>query len=313
METAISTILALVPSMDNLIKLLDVVAWPFVVLVLVLIMRKPIKGLIPLIENIKYKDLDIKFRKELDKIEESVRESGVEVKHEIDKTSQIYKLAVVSPESVILQSWKELENAARDKVKQFAPKEETFRNLLNRPVSYLEYTGALPPSTAQAVRELQTLRNQAAHSVDFKVSQKSAINYALLSKTILKQIEAITELPRYKVSALTLLILELNHLIDSGKYNHISIDEIYEVIEQKRIIPYLTEKTKGNADFSCYRDDGPYSNFVEHYHEQMNNLYHGYAGDERRKWGVENLGLCLLLAWTNQLIQQGSGWHPSDF
>jgi len=313
MDLVITFIKQWIPSMENFIKLLDVTAWPFVVLVLVLILRKPIKGLIPLIENIKYKDLDIKFRKDLDQIEENVRESGVEVNQEIDKTSEIYKLAELSPASVIIQSWKELENAARDKVKQFAPQNEKYRNILSRPVSYLEYTGALPPSTAQAVRELQLLRNQAAHSVDFKVSQESAINYSLIAKTILKQIEAISELPRYKVSALTLLILEFNHLIDTGKYNNITIDEVYEVIEQKRIIPFLTEKTKGDADFSSYRDDGPYSNFVEDYHEQMENLYHGYAGDEKRKWGVENMGLCLLVAWTNQLIQQGSGWHPSDF
>jgi len=41
-------------------------------------------------------------------------------------------------------------------------------------------------------------------------------------------------------------------------------------------------------------------------------MYEGYAGNERRKWGIENLGLCLLLAWTNKIIQQGSGWYPNE-
>jgi hypothetical protein len=44
----------------------------------------------------------------------------------------------------------------------------------------------------------------------------------------------------------------------------------------------------------------------------MYQMYGGYAGNERRKWGIENLGLCLLLAWTNEIIQQGSGWYPSE-
>ena len=38
----------------------------------------------------------------------------------------------------------------------------------------------------------------------------------------------------------------------------------------------------------------------------MNNIYGGYAGVERRKWGVENLGLCLVLAWTAEMITQGT-------
>ncbi len=29
-----------------------------------------------------------------------------------------------------------------------------------------------------------------------------------------------------------------------------------------------------------------------------------YGGKTAKKWGVEKSGLCLLLAWTNELIQQ---------
>ena len=78
------------------------------------------------------------------------------------------------------------------------------------------------------------------------------------------------------------------------------------------IIPFLKETTQGDSDFSLYGDDGPYSAFVEYYHEQMYQIFGGYAGNERRKWGVENLGLCLLLAWTNEIIQQGAGWYPNN-
>ena len=33
--------------------------------------------------------------------------------------------------------------------------------------------------------------------------------------------------------------------------------------------------------------------------------------DAQRKWGVENRGLCLLIAMTNEIVQQGSGWSSS--
>ncbi|QDE27997.1 hypothetical protein FIV45_12300 [Paremcibacter congregatus] len=49
-------------------------------------------------------------------------------------------------------------------------------------------------------------------------------------------------------------------------------------------------------------------NALTHYLERMEL----YAGQHRRKWGVENNGLCLLLVWTNEIIQRGTGWYPSD-
>ena len=53
---------------------------------------------------------------------------------------------------------------------------------------------------------------------DVKITKEDALEYSSLAKAILKQIEAIRELPRIKLTALTLIISELSHLIDSGKY-----------------------------------------------------------------------------------------------
>lgn len=298
--------------MENLIKLLDVLAWPGVVLIVAFLLRKPIKALLPFVENIKYKDFEVKFRKELDQAKEEAKEAGIELQTEIGDKTEIYKLIEVSPTAAILESWKELEISARKKVEELAPRDAKFRNLLQRPIAYLEYTGALIPSTARTARDLQSLRNQAAHSTELKLTKEDAIEYVSISKGILKQLEVITELPRIKLTALTLLIFELNHLIDSGKYNSITIENVHTAIEQKRIIPFLKETTQGDSDFSLYGSDGTYSGFVEYYHEQMYQIYGGYAGNERRKWGVENLGLCLLLAWTNEIIQQGAGWYPNN-
>jgi hypothetical protein len=136
----------------------------------------------------------------------------------------------------------------------------------------------------------------------------------MLAKAIAKQISAITELPKQKLQVLTLLIMEFNHLIDTGKYNHISIEDIHKTIENKNIIEYLSNETSGDSDFSLFLKEGSlYSNYVKYYHEQMYNIYCASAGDERRKWRVENSGLCLLVAWTNEIIQHGSGWHPNQW
>jgi len=305
-------ILKHLPTMEHIIKLIDVIIWPSLVFIVILLLRDPIEALLPLVEDISYKDFKIKFRKGLDQTKEELTHAGIELPAETKDTSKSYKLIEASPQAAILESWRELEFAARKKIIELAPYDPGYKNLKQRPISYLEYSGALTPSTSRAIRELRSLRNQTAHSTNVKITKNDALEYHLLAKAIISQISTIRELPKIKLTALTSIIAELNPLIDSGKYNHITIDEVHTIVEQEKIIPFLKDTTKGDSDFSIFVHDGPYANFVKYYHEQMHQIYDGYAGNERRKWGVENLGLCLLLAWTNEIIQQGAGWYPRD-
>jgi len=297
--------------MEHFISLIDVLAWPATVLIVIWLARNPLKRLLPNVENVRYKEFEISFRKQLEQVKEDVgaEQANTEI---IANNSEIEKLLEISPAAAVIESWKKIERVAISKVNKLAPKDSKFKSIERRPIDYLEYTGALIPSTMRAVREMRSLRNQAAHSERDVISKETAKEYHSLASAIALQIGGITELPKAKLTALTLLILELNHLIDTGKYNDITVDEVYVEIENKNILPFLGKRTKGISDFSMYSNDGPYSDFADFYHQQMLSLYDGYAGDHRRKWGVENLGLCLLLAWTNELIQQGAGWYPSE-
>jgi hypothetical protein len=114
-----------------------------------------------------------------------------------------------------------------------------------------------------------------------------------------------------KVSALTGLILQINKAIDSGRYNDISISDVHNAIDSHRLLRFIKEKCGEDVDLSIYLESRAYGDFEEFYEEKMNQIYSAYAGDERRKWGVENLGLCLILAWTNEIIQWGEGLQLS--
>lgn len=298
--------------MEHLIKLIEVLVWPATLLFLVWWGRKPLQKLLPYIENVRYKDFEIRFRQRLGQVKEDVGEEALARDTKAGDTEELYKLIEISTQAAIVEYWKKVESAAKGKIHQLLSEERKRNQVLRRPIDYLEYTGALIPSTVRAVREMRNLRNQVVHSESTPISKEAAIEYATLANAIAYQIEGITELPQVKLTALTLLILELNHLIDAGEFNDISIDEVYSAIENKNILPFLKERTKGKSDFSLYSEDGPYSGFADFYHEQMQRMYYGYSGDHRRKWGVENLGLCLLLAWTNELVQQGAGWYPDE-
>lgn len=109
---------------------------------------------------------------------------------------------------------------------------------------------------------------------------------------------------------LTFLILQLNSLLDTGKYDDITINEIYNHIDDGTILHFLENRCYDDIDLSLYTDK--VDDFQKPYVEHLQSLYDAYGGSHQRKWGVENNGLCLLLAWTNEILQQGSGWKPNQ-
>jgi hypothetical protein len=106
-----------------------------------------------------------------------------------------------------------------------------------------------------------------------------------------------------KASTLTTLILQINSAIDSGKYQSISISDVHGAIKNRSLLKFLKISCKDSLDLSCHLSDAM-GGFEAFYEDAIGRIYDGYAGDERRKWGVQNQGLCLVLAWTNEIIQQ---------
>ncbi len=99
-------------------------------------------------------------------------------------------------------------------------------------------------------------------------------------------------------SKLTYLILELNSALDSGLYDKIPMREATQHIEAGDVVPWLTGEFK-HMDVSLLDDSD-----IREYHKLLSEIHGGYAGNERRKWGVEHRALCLLIAWTNEILQR---------
>ena len=115
-----------------------------------------------------------------------------------------------------------------------------------------------------------------------------------------------------KHTDLTLLILQLNHLLDTGKYDDITIEHVHRHINEGTILQFLRERAGSDIDLSVHLNPNADDDFERFYLKHLQSIYDAYAGDENRRWGVENKGLCLLIAWTNEILQQGSGWQLNE-
>lgn len=103
-----------------------------------------------------------------------------------------------------------------------------------------------------------------------------------------------------KVTAFTGLIHELSYLLDKGI--SFSFEEVYTQIENKAFIDWLEEQfpwgSEIGIDFSNYKEKQR-----AYVHDELLKWYEGYVGSEKRKWGIENNGLCVVLSWCSQIVK----------
>ncbi|WP_037287730.1 hypothetical protein [Saccharibacillus sacchari] len=103
-----------------------------------------------------------------------------------------------------------------------------------------------------------------------------------------------------KITVTTQFIQELSFLLDKGV--SFSIAEVHKHIENKDVIDWLESEfpfgTENGLDFSLFEQ-----RHRDYLHNELEAIYGGYAGNERRKWGIVSNGLCILISWSTEIIR----------
>ena len=103
-----------------------------------------------------------------------------------------------------------------------------------------------------------------------------------------------------KLSNLTLLIFEVNAALDSGKYQDITLKEVGHHIEGQDILEYLSQRL--GRDFDIGLIDAATKSEIA---KALDDVYGGIGPSRmRRKFGVENNGLCLMIGLITEVIQR---------
>lgn len=102
-----------------------------------------------------------------------------------------------------------------------------------------------------------------------------------------------------KITTITCFIQEISVLLDRG--NSYSIEEVEKHIEDKDIVDWIEREfpfENNGIDFSLFKQENR-----DYLHDEYESILGGYRGQERRKWGIENNGLCLLISWGIEIIR----------
>ncbi|PTS73357.1 hypothetical protein DBR33_03325 [Stenotrophomonas sp. HMWF022] len=99
------------------------------------------------------------------------------------------------------------------------------------------------------------------------------------------------------ITNLTFLAFSINGAVDTGRYDHITIEVVVKHIEAGTVFSYLQDELEEDLDLSMF-DTATRDQLLEEWKGLLN------AVDARRKFGVRRSGLCLLVAYLIEGVQR---------
>lgn len=180
-------------------KLVSALAWPVTIFIIIVLLRKPLKELLPRLLKLKYKDLELSFDKELKeaiekadttalpKVDDLVVDSAI-----IEKRKRLFVLARNYPRAAILEAWLELEASIGNAL--YAQNITTKNERTSGKISYKNSAKILFENTPQYMsyfNSLLDLRNMAVHSGEdeFEIDNKKAVSFIELALRLVAYID----------------------------------------------------------------------------------------------------------------------------
>ncbi|MBC8649294.1 hypothetical protein GYM54_03060 [Pseudomonas sp. MTM4] len=170
-------------------------AWPAVAIFLVLMLKKPITELIPLLRKLKYKELEIEFSEAVAELKAeagtSILDVGNPTTSQAQPQNRLLQLVNFSTRAAIMEAWLEVETAATAVASSFwnQPPSDTFRNY-PKLGDYLLQCKVIDTKQLETFNKLKQLRNKAAHAEELNLSESDAISYVELASALAAHIRA---------------------------------------------------------------------------------------------------------------------------
>ena len=181
--------------LEFIAALISALVWPTVAIVVVILLRKPLAGLIPLLRHVKYKDLELEFAQEVQQLREeaeaALRPLTSPPPRVTAEEDSLTHLAAMSPRSAVVEAWRLVESSARYAIEARGVPAEGGRPV-NGPqlTRALGRTEVLDRETRGLMDRLRMLRNQTVHADDFFVDEASAREYVQLAVALARRIDA---------------------------------------------------------------------------------------------------------------------------
>ncbi len=105
-------------------------------------------------------------------------------------------------------------------------------------------------------------------------------------------------------SALAIVAQHLVSVIDTGKYGHLTLEQVGEQIAKGGVLAWLAKTAGDDIDLGVFLETQTFEGFLPEYESELQKIWTAYGDQVGRKWAVDNSGLCMLLTWTIEILKQ---------
>ncbi|MBN6350233.1 hypothetical protein JZM10_01965 [Providencia rettgeri] len=164
-------------------ELIKALAWPMATIILVILLRKPVVELIPLLRRLKYKEFELEFSKEVSELKAEVEAIAKEKSPSVPvSSSRLLDLVSFSTPAAIMEAWLEVESAAISTASSFwgQSTNDALKNT-QKLGEYLLQCKVIDREQLDIFNKLRHLRNKVAHARDLNLSESDARSYVQLA------------------------------------------------------------------------------------------------------------------------------------
>jgi len=166
-------------------QIISSLAWPVTVLTCILLLRRHLLALIPLVRTVKYSDVEIRFGQELAELSKSADIADLSSGGGSEKQNQwesLIRLADVRPRTAIRVAWGQIESSIRELAKK--RKTEITDAADGMPMvigAILLNQGAISGDQYVLMQKLRMLLHEAERAEPDSITNESATEYVALA------------------------------------------------------------------------------------------------------------------------------------
>jgi hypothetical protein len=169
-------------------------AWPCSIIILIFLMRKPIRDLLPLLQRLKYKEFELEFGKRVEEVKEEIETTlpgeGMRILSS-PEVEPLIKLAEISAPAAVLEAWRSVEHTAIETAQRLGGNFRSDKPLTVQAIRFLERQEFIDRNIVSLLRDLRGLRNEAAHAPNFVLSKESALEYSASAAAVARYLNSI--------------------------------------------------------------------------------------------------------------------------
>jgi hypothetical protein len=166
---------------ENIIHLIQVIVWPFVLFTFFIFMKKDIKQLFFRLSNIEFGGVKANLSevknsiKELDIKSDLKHQNTTNIEVEYPTKEDLLRIAEISPKAAIMETWRNIEIKLNKLARNYNI--EVINIAGGKTLQQLVDQSILPRKLIEIYHQMRIIRSKVAHSPDYFVKFNEAIDY----------------------------------------------------------------------------------------------------------------------------------------